>query len=96
MKVTVKLGAPLSHVVGESKLTLSLPEGATVADVLNELKVQHAEFEAGLKGKGLRGELPYTLYTLFLNARPVAWDRLESTAVRDADRLYIFLPVVGG
>ncbi len=96
MKVTVKLGAPLSQVVGESKVSLSLAEGATVADVLDELRARYVDFDAGLKGKGLRGRLPHDLYTLFLNARLVPWDQAEETPVRDADRLYLFLPVAGG
>ncbi len=96
MKVTVKLGAPLSQVLGESKVILSLPEDATVAVVLDELRVRHAGFEAGLRGEGLRARLPHVPYSLFLNARPVAWDRVAATPVRDGDRLYVFLPVAGG
>jgi molybdopterin converting factor small subunit len=36
------------------------------------------------------------LYNLFLNARPVPFERAESTPLRDGDRLYLFLPVAGG
>jgi molybdopterin converting factor small subunit len=96
MRVTVKLGAPLWQVVGESKVVLSLSEGATVADALDELRNRYADFEAGLRGKGLRARLPHIPYSLFLNARPVAWNQAEATPLRDADRLYLFLPVAGG
>ena len=70
MRITVKLGAPLSQVVGESKIDLAMPEGATVADVLDELRARYPDFEAGLKGKGLRKPLDQVIYSLFVNARP--------------------------
>jgi len=96
MKVTVKLGAPLSQIVGESKVILTLPEGATVADVLDELRGRSPDFEAGLKGKGLRTPLDQVLYVLFVNARIVSLDRAAGTPLRDGDRLSLFLPVAGG
>lgn len=96
MKITVKLGAPLSQVVGESKAILTMAEGATVADVLDELRARYAEFEAGLRGKGLRKPFDRVLYSLFVNARPVSFEQAENTPLRDGDRLYLFLPVAGG
>jgi molybdopterin converting factor small subunit len=96
MKVTVKLGAPLSQVVGESKAILTLPEGATVADVLDAMKARYPDFEAGLKGKGLRKPFDQVLYTLFVNARPASFDQASATPLSDGDRLYLFLPVAGG
>jgi molybdopterin converting factor small subunit len=96
VKITVKLGAPLSQVVGESKAVLTMPEGATVADVLDELRARNSEFEAGLRGKGLRKPFDRVLYSLFVNARLVPFEQAESTLLRDGDRLYLFLPVAGG
>lgn len=96
MKVTVKLGAPLSQVVGESKAILTMPEGTTVADVLDELRGRYPEFEAGLRGKGLRKPFDRVLYSLFVNARPVPFEKAENSPLRDGDRLYLFLPVAGG
>jgi molybdopterin converting factor small subunit len=92
----VKLGAPLSQVVGESKAILTLPEGATAADLLAELHEQYPDFEAGLKGKGLRQPFDRILYQLFLNARPLPFEQAAATGLRDGDRLYLFLPVAGG
>ena len=40
MKVTVKLGAPLSQVVGEPKVILLLPPDATLADLLAEMRAR--------------------------------------------------------
>jgi molybdopterin converting factor small subunit len=96
VKITVKLGAPLSVVVGESKAILGMPEGATVADVLDELRARYPDFEDGLKGKGLRKPFDQVLYSLFLNARPLPFEQAENTPLRDGDRLYLFLPVAGG
>jgi molybdopterin converting factor small subunit len=96
MKITVKLGAPLSQVVGESQATLSMPEGSTLADVLKELGNRYPEFEAGLKGKGLRRPLDRVLYSIFVNSRPVPFEKAEDTRLRDGDRVFIFLPVAGG
>ena len=96
MRVTVKLGAPLSQVVGESKVILSLAEGATVADLFQDLEQRYPDFKAGLKGKGLRRPLDQILYSLFINTRPLAFDRISETVLRDGDRVYLFLPVAGG
>lgn len=96
MRITVKLGAPLSQVVGEKAAALTLPEGATVADALEELRRRYPDFEAGLKGKGLRKPLDQVLYCLFVNARLVPLDRAADTPLRDGDRLSLFLPVAGG
>ncbi len=73
-----------------------MPEGATVADVLDELRGRYSEFEAGLRGKGLRKPFDQILYSLFLNARPVSFEEAENTRLCDGDRLYLFLPVAGG
>jgi molybdopterin converting factor small subunit len=96
MKVTVKLGAPLSQVVGESKVILTMPGEATVADLLDELRTRHPDFEAGLKGKGLRHPFDQVLYNLFINARPVPLEQAAETQLQDGDRIYLFLPVAGG
>ena len=96
MKITVKLGAPLSTVVGERKAMLRMPEGSTVADLLDELRARYPDFDEGLKGKSLRHPLDQVLYTLFLNTRPVPLDQAVDTSLRDGDRIHIFLPVAGG
>jgi molybdopterin converting factor small subunit len=96
MNVTVRLGAPLSQVVGQSKIGLSMAPGTTVADVLDELRARYPEFEAGLKGKGLRQPFEQVLYSLFINARPLPFERAGDTPLRDGDRLYLFLSVAGG
>jgi molybdopterin converting factor small subunit len=96
VKVTVKMGAPLSQVVGESKITLRLDEGATAETVLVELGNRCPDFEAGLRGKGLRVAADRVVYSLFVNSRPVPFDQAPVASLQDGDRLYLFLPVAGG
>ncbi len=96
MKVTVKLGAPLSRVAGVSQASLALDAGATVAQALDEMRTRYTRFEAGLEGEGLPRALAEVPYSLFLNARPLPFERAAATVLRDGDRLYLFLPVAGG
>jgi molybdopterin converting factor small subunit len=96
VRITVKLGAPLSQVVGEAKIELIMPHGATVADVLAELRSRYPEFEAGLRGKGLRKPFDQVVYSLFVDARPLTFERAETTKLQDGNRVYLFLPVAGG
>jgi molybdopterin converting factor small subunit len=96
MRIVVKLGAPLSQVVGESKVILIMPEGASISGALDELRARYPDFEQGLRGKGLRKPFDQVLYSLFLNARPVSLEQAETTPLRDGDRIYLFLPVAGG
>jgi molybdopterin converting factor small subunit len=96
VRVTVKLGAPLSQVVGETKINLAMPEGATVADVLDELRDRYPAFESGLRGQGLRKPLDQVIYSLFVEGRPVSFERADATRLRDGNRIYLFLPIAGG
>lgn len=96
MRVVVKLGAPLSQVVGERNVKITMQEGATVADVFVELRDRYPDFDAGLRGMGLRQPLDQILYTLFINARFVPFEQADTTRLRDGDRIYLFLPVGGG
>jgi molybdopterin converting factor small subunit len=96
MRITVKLGAPLSQVVGENTATLSLVGEVTLADVLDQLQATYPDFEAGLRGKGLRVPLDRVRYALFVNARRVPFEDAAATHLRDGDRVYLFLPVAGG
>lgn len=96
MKVTVKLGAPLSQVIGEKKVILDVREGVMLSEVLDELQARYPDFEEGLKGKGLRKPFDRILYSLFVNARPVSFEDASKTALADGDRIALFLPVAGG
>ena len=82
--------------MGTAQVILSMPNGATAAHVLDELRLRYPRFEAGLQGEGLPKALETMPYALFLNARPLPFERAAATPLRDGDRLYLFLPVAGG
>ena len=70
--------------------------GRRLSDVLDELTNRYPDFEAGLKGRGLRYPLDRVLYSLFVNTRPVPFEQADETRLSDGDRVYLFLPVAGG
>jgi molybdopterin converting factor small subunit len=96
VKIIVKLGPPLSQVVGESKAILDMTHGASLADVLHELRTRYPDFDAGLKGKGLQRPAGRIVYSLFLNANYVSFEDAGNMAVHDGDRVFLFLPTAGG
>jgi molybdopterin converting factor small subunit len=77
-------------------MDLSLPPGATLDTLLQELSGRLPDFEEGLRGKGLQVTYDRVIYALFVNARPVAWEHTADTPLRGGDRVYLFLPVAGG
>ena len=91
MRVTVKLGEPLRSAVGERKVALELPEGATVADLLSSLADSYPRFQYEFYGREI--DFPYAL---FLNDHQIKLDGVEKTPVSEGDTLFIFLPVAGG
>jgi len=96
MNITVKVGAPLSTIIGTAQVRLSMPDGANVGQVLDEMHSLYPRFAAGLRGEGLPRALSEVAYSLFLNARPLPFERAAATPLRDGDRLFLFLPVAGG
>jgi molybdopterin converting factor small subunit len=96
VKIIVKLGPPLSQVVGESKAILAMSEGASVGDVLHELRTRYPHFDAGLKGQGLHRPADRILYSLFLNANYVSFEDAGNVEIHDGDRIFLFLPIAGG
>jgi molybdopterin converting factor small subunit len=91
MRVTVKLGEPLRSAVGERKVALELPEGATVADLLSSLADTYPRFQHEFYGREI--DFPFAL---FLNDYQIKLDGVEKTPGSEGDTLFIFLPVAGG
>lgn len=87
----MKVGEPLRRVVGSRKVTLELPEGATVADLLSSLAHRYSGFRDEFYQRGI--DLPYAL---FLNEHQIKLDESGETPVSEGDTLFIFLPVAGG
>ena len=94
LKITVKLGEPLWRQVGKRRLLLEWRQlSVTVAEVLRRLEKEYPDFGPAFRGEGLKAAYPYNL---FVNARLVRLKEAETTPLRDGDRLFIFIPVVGG
>ena len=91
MRVTVKVGEPLRSAVGSRKVTLELPEGATVAGLLTSLADRYPGFRHEFYER--ESDLPYAL---FLNDDQIRLDQIEKARVSEGDTLFIFLPVAGG
>jgi molybdopterin converting factor small subunit len=91
VKVTVKVGEPLRSTVGERRVALELPKGATVADLLSSLADRYPGFRHQFYEREI--DLPYAL---FLNDDQIRLDKVEETPVSEGDTLFIFLPVAGG
>lgn len=106
MQVAWVLGEPFWRVAGVRQLTVDLPEGATVADALRFLEDQHPLLGRLLRGEPLEDasalgpawrivgrELPIQV---FRNGRAVRQEDRERTRLARGDKLYLFLPAVGG
>lgn len=48
MNVTVRLSVGLAQSMGNPRLTVTLPEGATVADLLGQLQTDHPDLQSKL------------------------------------------------
>lgn len=94
MQIHVRLGEPITRVVGSLRLSLQFAgDDVTVADVLSRLSGSYPGFDAAFRGQGIGHPWPYRIY---VNARLVALDEADHWRLMDGDKLYIFLPAAGG
>ena len=94
MKVSVKLGEPLWRQVGERTVQLEWDRpSVTMAQVLLRLEREYPGFGPGFRGEDFQVSYPYAL---FVNARLARREEADSTSLQDGDKLFVFIPVVGG
>lgn len=106
MQITCRLGEPFWRAVGAREVLLELPEGATVADALGALAARWPELGRLLRGqmpqdpealgpmwRALQGAVPAQV---FVNRRIVRRETWPDECLGGGDRLYLFLPTVGG
>jgi len=94
MRVVVKIGEPLWRTVGSRSLTLEWENAtATVADALARLTAEHPAFGPAFRGDGQRQKVTYQVFVNTRMVKPEAW--LEA-GLQNGDKLFIFLPAVGG
>ncbi len=94
MQITVRLGEPIRRLAGSILVPLDFEEDqVSVADVLNRLIAAYPGFEAALRGDDLGRPSPYRI---FVNARQVLAGQEAQTWLAPGQKVYIFLPAVGG
>lgn len=93
LTVTVRLGMPLRRVTGSRRIQLSLPVGATLKDLLDELSLRYEGFAASFAGEEIGHDDPFIL---IVNARPVTAPHYDQHLLQDNDKVHIILPVAGG
>ncbi|RUA15926.1 MAG: hypothetical protein DSY55_05170 [Clostridia bacterium] len=91
--VTVRLGMPLQRIMGSRRVQLSLPAGATLKDLLDELVQRYEGFAASFAGEEIGYADPFIL---IVNARPVTAPHYDQHLLQDNDTVHILLPVAGG
>jgi len=94
MQIMVRLGEPLWRAAGAMRLYLDFSEDeATVADVLARLAATYPAFETAFRGDAFGRLMPYQV---FVNARLVPPGGEALRPVVDGDKVYLFLPAIGG
>ena len=94
MQISVKLGEPLWREVGSRTVRLEWSEqDVTLGDVLRRLHDDYPGFAAAFSGQALNADYPYRL---FVNSHLVHLDEAKKTPLENGDRVYVFIPVVGG
>jgi len=94
MRITVKLGEPLWRQVGQRTLQMEWARPSiTVDGVLRRLQRDYPGFGPAYRGDGLGTAYPYSL---FINSRLVRRAEARKTVLGDGDKLFVFIPVVGG
>ncbi len=93
IQVTVRLGEPLRRAAGQHRFALTLPEGATVADLVARLADAYPDFARRYAGVDLGHAHPYRLY---VNFQQVASDQLAKRTLQEGDTVHILIPIAGG
>jgi len=93
MKITVHVSRNLIPIVGSRQVTVEVPTGASVAEVLAHLRHTYPGWDDVLAGRGDAQHLPYSF---FINRKAIRQKEMATRRLRDGDRLHILPPVVGG
>ena len=94
MQIMVRLGEPLWRAAGALRLYLDFAEGeVTVADLLARLAATYPGFDTAFRGDALGRLMPYQV---FVNARLVPLGGEAQRTLVDGDKVYLFLPAIGG
>ncbi|HEY7676914.1 MAG TPA: ubiquitin-like small modifier protein 1 [Candidatus Methylomirabilis sp.] len=92
--VTVRTMFDLARLVGRHTVEVTVPGGASVRTVLEELAAAHAGLHDRLFDGGAGGLRPYLFVEL--NGRDIRSLQGLETAVGEGDALSVLIPVAGG
>ncbi len=93
MKIKIEMGDPLGEAVGESQIRFDLPDGATAAETLAQLRTVYPGFGEALAGGGRWQDMPFHF---FVNRKLVKDGDLAGCTLKEGDTLHILTPTVGG
>lgn len=95
MNVRVRSIALIRNLLGKEQIELSLPQGATVADVLDRLTElgdpKLASYFAEPEEKSAHAPL-----RIMVNGRDITVLQNRDTVVSDGDDILVFIPIAGG
>ena len=91
MAITLKLGDPISDIIGVKSIAIEANGIKTVHELFDAVNRIHPNFNATLRDDG--DGLPYNI---FRNDAMVYFDKLAQTPVKDGDKVFIFTAVSGG
>ncbi|CAB50325.1 ubiquitin-like small modifier protein 1 [Pyrococcus abyssi] len=89
MKVRVRYFARFRDLAGTSEEEIELKDGATIRDLIEEIKRRHERFKSEVFGEDFDEDADVNVS---LNGRYVSWDE----KLKDGDVVGIFPPVSGG
>ena len=95
MRVELRLFSTLGKLAGRDRLTLELPQGATIARALEALEALPKWGASGVSQE-YAWRHGSTDFTLALNGRHVASEGWESTLLSDGDQVWLQPPIAGG
>jgi molybdopterin converting factor small subunit len=91
MAIILKLGDPISDIIGAKSIKVEFNSFKNLREVFDEVNRLHPKFNATLADDG--DGLPYNI---FRNDTMVYWDKVSQTPVADGDKIFIFTAVSGG
>lgn len=91
--LTVRMGEPLRRAIGQFRLALTLPAGATVVALVEHLSQAYPDFNHRYAGRDLGHDHPYAI---FVNRVQIPRAEQDRHLLHDGDVVHIVVPVAGG
>jgi molybdopterin converting factor small subunit len=95
MEIRVRSMGPLQQVLGGPQTVLSLPDGATVGDLLDRMAEEKGETFA-LYVRKAKEKTVYAALRLVVNGRDLLPGQYETVTLSEGDDVLVFTPIAGG